>query len=153
MRPPPINARMGRFELTTDLARIDPAAVHALLQRSYWAAGIPAATVARSLENSLVFAIFDGARQIGVARVISDYATFAYIGDVFIDDEFRGQGLSKWLMQTIVEHPALQGLRRWMLLTADAHGLYEQFGFRRAAHPERVMERHDPDCYRAASPS
>lgn len=151
MHPAPLTTRFGQFELTTDPARIKPVDVHAFLQRSYWAAGIPAETVARSLENSLVFAIFDGIRQVGLARVISDYATFAYIGDVFIDEAYRGRGLSKWLMKTITEHPALQGLRRWMLLTADAHGLYEQFGFRPSAHPERVMERHDPNCYRGAS--
>lgn len=149
MTHPPPGAAHDEFEITTDAARMDAATVHAFLQRSYWAAGIPLETVRRALAHSLVFGVFAGARQVGVARVVSDYATFAYVGDVFIDEAYRGRGLGKRLMQAIVAHPALQGLRRWMLLTGDAHGLYEQFGFRIAAHPERVMERHAADCYAA----
>jgi GNAT superfamily N-acetyltransferase len=108
---------------------------------------VPRATVERALRNCLPFGIFEGSRQVGVARVITDRATFAYLADVFIDEGSRGRGLSKWLMATIQNHPDLQGLRRFMLGTRDAHGLYAQFGFRPLAHPEIFMEIHHPDVY------
>ena len=118
-----------------------------MCRHSYWAAGIPEETVRRAIEGSLCFGVYWGGRQLGFARIISDYATFAYLADVFITPEFRGLGLSKALMAFIVEHPKLQGLRRWMLATADAHGLYEQFGFKALARPERIMEISRPDIY------
>ena len=117
------------------------------LAQSYWAAGIPIDTVEKSLRNSLCFALLDGPRQIGFARVISDRATIAYLGDVFVLPDYRGRGLAKWLMTCVVSHPELQGLRRWMLGTRDAHGLYEKFGFTPLKKPETFMERHDPNVY------
>lgn len=139
----------GDFEITTDPARIDLKAVHQFLTNSYWAAGIPIATVERSIKSSLCFAIYKGTGQVGFARVITDRATFAYLGDVFVLPEYRGQGLSKWMMECIMAHPDLQGLRRWSLLTRDAHALYRQFGFTEIKSPERWMERHDPQVYAA----
>ncbi|HKD11989.1 MAG TPA: GNAT family N-acetyltransferase [Thermoanaerobaculia bacterium] len=126
--------------ISTDPARIDRALVHAFLSDSYWAPGIPREIVDRSIENALCFGIYDENRQIGFARVISDFATFAYLADVFVLPSHRGRGLAKWLMEAILAHPRLQGLRRWMLVTRDAHGLYRQAGFTELAHPERLME-------------
>jgi GNAT superfamily N-acetyltransferase len=140
----------GEFEITTDASRIDLNAVHQFLARSYWAAGIPLAIVERSIKNSLCFGIYKDTRQVGFARVITDRATFAYLGDVFVLPEHRGQGLAKWMMECIVAHPDLQGLRRWSLLTRDAHGLYRQFGFTELKSPERWMERHHPEIYASA---
>ena len=135
------------FTVTCDPAKLDLALITEFLASSYWAKGIPAATVAKSLEGSLCFAVLDGERQIGFARVITDRATIAYVGDVFILPEFRGRGLAKWLMECMVSHPDLQGLRRWVLATRDAHGLYERFGFTPLKRPEVFMERHKPDVY------
>jgi GNAT superfamily N-acetyltransferase len=135
------------FTVTCDPARLDLDVIHVFLAGSYWAKNIPRATVEKSIANSLCFALLEGDRQIGFARVISDHATYAYIGDVFVLPEFRGRGLSKWLMTCITSHPELQGLRRWTLATADAHGLYEQFGFTALKNPANFMERHDPDVY------
>ena len=137
----------GEFEISTDPARIDLSVVHGFLTNSYWARGIPLETVRRSLQHSLCFGVYKGKQQAGFARVITDRATFAYLADVFVLDEFRGNGLSKWLMECIMSHPDLQGLRRWSLATRDAHGLYEKFGFKALPAPERCMERHDPDVY------
>ena len=137
----------GTLVVTCDPRRQDLDVIHGFLTQSYWAKGIPRETVARSLENSLCFALLDGATQIGFARVISDFATIAYLGDVFVMPEYRGRGLSKWLMRCVTLHPDLQGLRRWMLATSDAHGLYQQFGFTALARPEAFMERHDPNVY------
>lgn len=142
--------RRGEFEITTDPSRIDLKAVHAFLTTSYWAAGIPLETVERSIRNSLCFGVYHGNRQLGFARVITDRATFAYLGDVFVLPEYRGQGLSKWMMECIVAHPDLQGLRRWSLLTRDAHDLYSQFGFTELKSPQRWMERHNPEIYARA---
>ena len=135
------------FEISTDPARIDLRAVHDFLTNSYWAGGIPVKTVQRSIDHSLCFGVYRGQEQIGFARVISDQATFAYLADVFILEPYRGRGLSRWLMQCILAHPDLQGLRRWMLATRDAHGLYEYYGFSRMKSPERWMELHHPDIY------
>jgi GNAT superfamily N-acetyltransferase len=135
------------FEISTDAARVDVAAVHSFLTNSYWAAGIPLETVAQSIQNSLCFGIYRGQEQIGFARVITDRATFAYLADVFVLAAFRGRGLAKWLMQCILSHPGLQGLRRWSLITRDAHGLYQEFGFQQLRTPERWMEKHDPEVY------
>jgi GNAT superfamily N-acetyltransferase len=136
-------AHSGPYRITTDGAAFDLDAIHAYLVTSYWAAGIPKEIVARSIEHALCFGVFAGVTQIGLARVVTDRATFAYIGDVYILDAYRGQGLGKWLMATIHAHPDLQGLRRWILATRDAHGLYEQYGFTALADPHAYMERRD----------
>ena len=146
----PLEYSRGEFVVSTDPARLELDTLHNFLTRCYWAEGIPREVVARSLENSLCFGVFRGPHQIGFARVVSDYATYAYLGDVFILDAYRGRGLAKFLMQCIRQHPQLQGLRRWTLATRDAHGLYTQFGFRPLIRPERFMEIHDPDAYRKA---
>ncbi len=132
----------GEFEISTDPSRIDVAAVHGFLTTSYWATGIPLDTVRRSIQGSICFGIYRGRQQAGFARVISDRATFAYLADVFVIQGFRGHGLAKWLMQCILAHPELQGLRRWSLVTRHAHRLYEQFGFSVVRNPERWMEIH-----------
>ena len=140
--------RKGEFVISTDEERIDLDAVHGFLRESYWAEGISREIVARCIENSLCFGVYCDGKQVGFARVISDYATYAYIGDVFVLESYRGQGLGKWLMECVVGHPRLQGLRRWTLLTRDAHGLYTHFGFAPLKKPERYMERHDPEVYK-----
>jgi GNAT superfamily N-acetyltransferase len=133
--------RRGDVLVTTDPARLDLDVIHGFLTRSYWAAGIPRQTVARSLEHSLCFGAYAGGAQVGFARVITDFATFAYVADVFVVESHRGRGISKQVMACITTHPALQGLRLWVLFTRDAHELYRQFGFHEARHPERLMER------------
>jgi GNAT superfamily N-acetyltransferase len=138
----------GGYYISTDKSRLDLAVIHNFLTTSYWAAGIPIETVEKSLEHSLNFGVYEEGKQVGFARVITDYATFAYIGDVFILEDYRGQGLSKWLMQVIADHAELQGLRRWVLLTRDAHGLYRKTGFMEPANPERYMEKIFPDVYK-----
>lgn len=135
--------RDDRYEIDDDRARIDVVRVHRwIAEEGYWARGLPLDLFKRSVEGARPFGIYapDGV-QVGFARVISDGATFGYIGDVFVDSAHRGKGLSKFLMTAIMQHPELQGFRRWMLVTADAHGLYKQFGFEALATPERVMER------------
>ena len=140
--------RRGEFLISTDRERLDLDVVHGFLTNCYWAKGIPREVVARSIEHSLCFGIYDGeGAQVGFARVISDFATIAYIGDVFVLDTHRGRGLGKWLMECISQHPALQDLRRWILTTRDAHGLYSRVGFTPVKAPERFMERHRPDVY------
>ena len=134
--------------VTTDRSRLDLDVIHGFLTTSYWARGIPRETVARSMEHSLCFGAFDEGRQVGFARVISDRTTFAYICDVFALESHRGHGVGKSLMAAIMAHPELQGLRRWTLFTRDAHGLYGQFGFGAAPHPERLMEVVNSDPYR-----
>lgn len=145
--PAPAEYRKHGFLISTDRARLDLDVIHGYLTECYWAKGIPREVVARSIENSLCFGLYDGLKQIGFARVISDYATYAYLGDVFVLDSYRARGLGKWLMHCIMSHPALQDLRRWTLLTRDAHGLYAQYGFTPPNTPGRYMERHDPDVY------
>ena len=146
-----IERRRGEFLLSTDPARLDLDVIHGFLTNSYWAKGIPLETVARSIEHSLCFGVYDGSgAQVGFARVVSDSATMAYLGDVFVLESHRGRGLGKWMMECIMQHPTLQGLRRWILLTRDAHGLYSQFGFTPLKAPERYMERHRPDVYDAS---
>ena len=139
----------GTLTVTCDPAKLDHAVIVEFLASSYWARGIPLETVEKALAHSLCFALLEGDRQIGLARVISDHATFAYLADVFVFPEYRGKGLSKWLVECIVSHPELQGLRRWMLATRDAHGLYERFGFTPLKRPEMFMERHNPHVYDA----
>lgn len=140
--------RKGGYRITTDPAALDVARIHRWLTRSYWAAGIPLETVRRSIEGSLNFGLFEGDEQIGFARLVTDRATFAWLADVFVAESHRGRGLSKWLMETIVEHPEVQNLRRWVLATRDAHGLYARHGFKPLASPDRWMDRHDPEVYR-----
>jgi GNAT superfamily N-acetyltransferase len=140
--------RHGEFLISTDRERMNLDVIHSFLTNCYWAKGIPREVVARSIKHSLCFGIFEGSgKQVGFARVVSDFATVAYLGDVFVLKSHRGRGLSKWLMQCIVKHPALQNLRRWILLTRDAHGLYSQFGFTPVKAPERYMELHQPNVY------
>ncbi len=141
----------GELTITTDPSRLDLDVVHGFLTRSYWAAGIPREVVERAIRHSLCFGAFDGDRQVGFARVISDYATYAYVSDVFVLPSHRGRGAGKRLMAAIIEHPDLQGLRRWTLFTRDAHGLYRQYGFGEACHPERLMEILS-DPYRVPAP-
>ena len=133
--------------LTTDPSHVDMDAIHGYLSASYWAEGIPRETVQRSIDNAIPFMLFVGGRAAGFSRVVSDRATVAYIGDVFVLPEFRGRKLSVWMMECIVAHPELQGLRRWILLTRDAHGLYSKFGFTPLAAPERWMERWTREAY------
>ena len=135
----------GEYTISTDKARLDLGVIHGFLNTSYWAAGRSIETIQRSIENSLAFGVYKGDQQIGFARVITDYATFAWIADVFILDSFQGQGLGNWLMEVIITHPELQGFRRWVLATKDAHELYRKFGFTELTRPERWMERHDPN--------
>lgn len=136
------------FLITTDARRFDIDAIHAYLARSYWAEAIPRETVVRAIAGSLCFGLFDGARQIGFARTVTDRATFAYLADVYVLEEYRGRGLGKWLTQTVLAHPELQGLRRWMLVTRDAHGLYASFGFTPPANPGGYMEIARPGLYK-----
>ncbi len=133
--------RRGEYLISTDKRLLDLSVIHGFLITSYWAKGIPFETVKKSIEHSLNFGVYKEGKQVGFARVITDYATYAYIGDVFILERYRGQGLSKWLMQVIAGHPELQGLRRWTLLTRDAHGLYRKTGFAELHNPERYMEK------------
>lgn len=140
--------RNGEYDIDTDRRRLDIAAIHKFLsQESYWAASRPLEQTLTAIENSDCFGVFKGREQVGFARVVTDRATFAYIGDVYIIEEHRGKGLSKWLMKVIVEQPDLQRLRRWILATRDAHGLYEQYGFTELKHPDRWMEKPAPDAY------
>jgi len=147
----PWESRRGKFLASTDPALLDLEMIYRFLTNCYWAKGIPRDVVARSIEHSLCFGIYDGtdkkSAQVGFARVVSDFATVAYIGDVFVLESHRGRGLSKWMMECIMGHPALQGLRRWILLTRDAHGLYRQFGFTPLKSAERYMELHNSVVY------
>jgi len=132
----------GDYTISTDPARLDLASIHRYLsQESYWAAGRTMEVVRRSIENSLPFGILRATEQIGFARVVTDYATFTWLADVYVLPPHRGQGLAKWMMSVIVSHPRLQGLRRWMLGTRDAHGLYAQFGFIPLPDPAIFMGR------------
>jgi len=144
--------RRGEFLISTSRERLSLDVIHNFLTNCYWAQGISREVVERSIEHSLCFGVYEGGgAQVGFARVISDFATFAYLGDVFVLESHRGRGLSKWLMQCVTEHPALQNLRRWILLTRDAHGLYSQYGFTPVKAPERYMELHRPNVYETAS--
>jgi GNAT superfamily N-acetyltransferase len=140
------------FSVETDRSKLDVTAIHAYLTRSYWSEGIPRGIVEKAIANSLCFGLFRGAHQIGFARVVTDCATFAYLCDVYVLEEFRGQKLGVWLMECVMSHPELQGLRRFSLATRDAHGLYRKFGFDGLKKPESQMEivNHDiykqPDC-------
>lgn len=138
----------AEYSITTDKTKMDLHVIHSFLTHSYWAEGISTSTVQRSIDGSLCFGVFVNNKQIGFARMITDEATFAYLADVFILEEYRGRGLSKWLMEVIMSYPALQGLRRMMLATRDAHGLYKQFGFVPITNADRWMQIHDADIYK-----
>ncbi len=137
------------FTIRTKKNKMNIPYIHEFISnKSYWAEGIPLAVVKRSIKGSLCFGIFHATKQIGFARVVTDSATFGYLADVFIDENYRGKGLGKWLMEVIVSHPELRGLRNWMLATRDAHGLYEKFGFKPLENPERIMRKNNPDVYK-----
>ncbi len=140
---------MNTYDISTDPGRLQLDAIHAYLARSYWSPGVPKAIVARAIANSMCFGVYLGDAQVGFARVVTDKATFAYLADVYVLEAHRGQGLSKRLVEQIQGHPELRGLRRILLATRDAHGLYAQFGFKALAAPEWLMEIRDPDPYGA----
>ena len=137
----------GDYLISTDPDRLDIGVIHGFLRGSYWAEGIPGDIVERAVRNSLCFGAYYRNEQTGLARVVSDYATFAYLADVFVLEPWRGRGISKALMTEAVRHPDLQNLRRWLLGTKDAHGLYQRFGFTAPIYPQRMMERADPSVY------
>jgi GNAT superfamily N-acetyltransferase len=148
--PARVEYRRDDFLISTDPTRLDLDVIYDFLTNCYWAKGIPREVVVRSIEHALCFGIYESGGQVGFARVISDFATIAYVGDVFVVESHRGRGLGKWLMECIVQHPGLQNLRRWILTTRDAHGLYSQFGFTPVKTPERFMERHQANIYEKA---
>ena len=135
------------YEITCDKTRLDIGAIHGFLTQSYWSPGIPRTVVERAIDNSLCFGVLHEGKQIGFARAITDKATFAYLADVYVLPEHRGKGVSLRLMEQIIQHPDLRGLRRMLLATRDAHYLYEKFGFKPLAAPDRIMELHNPEVY------
>jgi GNAT superfamily N-acetyltransferase len=147
----PTEQLLTEYEVSTDTDRLNVDVIHTFLaQDSYWSPGIPRSTVERAIENSLCFGVYHRGAQVGFARIVTDKSTFALLADVFILEAHRGKGLSKWLMRCVVEHQDLQGLRRFLLLTSDAHGLYRQFGFKELGNPSRFMEVLRQDMYRSA---
>jgi GNAT superfamily N-acetyltransferase len=153
VRDPHQVARQGDFLISTDPGLLDVPLIHDFLSnRSYWAVGRPLEVVRRALDHSLCFGLYEQRQQIGFTRVVTDQATFAWLCDVFVLEPYRGRGLSKWLLECVMGYPALQGLRRILLGTRDAHGLYERFGFTPLADPTRFMEVFRPDVYRAGPP-
>ncbi|AXP81371.1 Acetyltransferase (GNAT) family protein [Mariniflexile rhizosphaerae] len=144
-----IETHRNEFTISTDKEKLDISVIHNFLaNESDWSNGIPIKTLKLSINNSLNFGLYYKNTQIGYARIISDYSTIAYLGDVFVLKEYRGKGLSKWLINEVMEHPNLQGLRRWILLTDSAEWLYKKFGFTKIPHPEFYMEKHNPNVYR-----
>jgi ribosomal protein S18 acetylase RimI-like enzyme len=141
----------GSYSVTADRRRIDVDAVHGFLTRCFWARGISKDLVAKSIAHSLCFGLFDDRAQIGFARVVTDSSTYAYLCDVYVLEQYRGQGLGKWMIEFVMEHPELQGLRRFQLVTRDAHGLYHRFGFKTPSDPGRHMEIFRPGMYSTAS--
>jgi GNAT superfamily N-acetyltransferase len=133
--------RRAGFSVSTDPQRLDLDVIHGFLYHSYWSPGIPRETVERSVRNSFCFGLYDGQTQIGFARVVTDYATIAYLADVFVLPAYRGQGLAAWLMECVVECPTLSEIRNFLLATRDAHSLYEKVGFEVVSHPEQLMNR------------
>jgi GNAT superfamily N-acetyltransferase len=132
------------FTISTDPARLDIDTICDFLKRAYWASTRPRAKTERALQNSLVFGVYEGDKQVGLARVVTDYSIFAYLCDVFIHEDYRAHGLGKWLIETVLEHPDLNDVRRWLLVTNDAHGLYRQYGFTTIEDPERWMQSFKP---------
>jgi GNAT superfamily N-acetyltransferase len=148
MDNPPIEVQRGGYFISTEKARLDISAIHTYLTRSYWSPGIPRAAVEKTIAGSLCFGLFtERGNQVGFARAITDGATFAYLADIYVLAEHQGQGLGKWIVETILAHPSLQGLRRILLATRDAHELYALFGFKPLATPENFMSIHRPDVY------
>jgi GNAT superfamily N-acetyltransferase len=145
MEDKPMNIEI---EISFDRDRMDLDVIHAYLANAYWSPGVPRAVVRRAIEHSLCVGAFFEGRQVGFARAVTDMATFAYVADVFVLDQFRGRGIGKQIMAALTQHPDMQGLRSWMLLTRDAHGLYRQFGFDAPSEPQRVMIKRDQDAYR-----
>jgi GNAT superfamily N-acetyltransferase len=143
----PFERARGGLSICTDPARLDIEVIHGFLVGSYWARGIPRGIVEKSIRGSLCFGLYDAERQVGFARVVSDYATFAYVADVFVLESHRGRGLAKWMMECVMTHPGLQGLRVWRLATRDAHDLYRRFGFGPPRRPENHMEILDMGVY------
>ncbi len=145
-------SRRENFEISTDPARLDRDVIYSFLSTCYWSPGIARERVNRGIENSLCFGIYDmssaSPAQVGFARIITDFASYAYLCDVFVLESHRGKGLSKWLMEVMIAHPDLKGLRRFCLMTRDAHGLYAQFGFAPMADPSRYMEKVDRESYK-----
>jgi GNAT superfamily N-acetyltransferase len=139
-----IETHRDGLTISTDPKRLDLEVICDFFTRAYWAKGRPRARTERALANSLVFGVYDGARQVGLARVITDFSIFAYLCDVFIHEEYRGRGVGKWLLETVFSHPDLAGLRRWTLATSDAHGLYRRYGFDGLGDPGTWMERVRP---------
>jgi GNAT superfamily N-acetyltransferase len=137
----------GEVVVSCDAAKLEHDRIHAFLTASYWAEGVSRETVERSIENSIPFGVYVSGEQVGFARVITDRASYAYLADVYVEEEHRGKGLAKVLMRAVMDHPELQGLRRWLLGTRDAHGLYRQFGFTDLQVPERWMEKAAPGLY------
>jgi GNAT superfamily N-acetyltransferase len=142
----------GEYSISTDPSRLDLDAIHSYLVRAYWCEGIPRETLERAIAHSLCFGLFHDKNQVGLARVITDSATYAYLCDVYVLEDHRDKGLGKWLMECVMMHPALQRLRRFSLATRDAHGLYHQFGFRQLNKPDSMMEILRPDIYRKPVP-
>jgi N-acetylglutamate synthase-like GNAT family acetyltransferase len=142
--PQIIETHRDQFTISTDPARLDIDAICDFLRRAYWAHTRPRERTELAIRNSLVFGVYDGDKQIGLARVVSDYSIFAYLCDVFIHEDYRAHGLGKWLIQTIMEHPDLKDVRRWLLVTSDAHGLYQQYGFTSIEDPEHWMQNFRP---------
>ena len=142
---------MQTYEITSDKSRMNVKAAHAFLSQAYWSSGVPLSIVQKAFDNSLCFAVLSGSEQVGFARVVTDKATFAYLADVYVLQAHRGQGLAKRMVEAVQKHPDLQGLRRFMLATRDAHDLYSKFGFSPLSVPSRFMERHNPDRYAQAA--
>jgi GNAT superfamily N-acetyltransferase len=141
-----IEEQQDAYLISTDKKKLDVSVIHRFLSTSYWANKRPLDTIKKSIENSLCFGIYFQHKQIGFCRVVTDFATFAYLADVFILEEYRGKGLAKWMMQWVMKHPELQGLRRWTLATKDAHSLYAQYGFAAFHWPDRWMEKFDENA-------
>ncbi|HLO54119.1 MAG TPA: GNAT family N-acetyltransferase [Saprospiraceae bacterium] len=144
-----INEYKDAFCISTEKTKLDVDAIHEFLStKAYWCLNIPKEKVLTSIQHSLCFGVYEDKKQIGFARIITDYSTIAYLGDVYILDEYRGKGLSKWLISTIMDYPSLQGLRRWILLTGDAHELYRKYEWTDIADPSKWMELHNKDVYK-----
>jgi N-acetylglutamate synthase-like GNAT family acetyltransferase len=139
------------YKISSETSDMDVSVIHDFISKSYWAENILLVTMETAIQNSLCFGVFtDSGNQVAFARMVTDSATFAYLADVFVLEEHRGKGISKWIMENIIRHPNLQGIRRMVLATSDAHGLYEGFGFKALNSPESFMELHQPDVYKKA---